>query len=73
MAEIFESTSDGYSYFFRLDAIETDDDGTRIYVGVTRSGGITKGKDFPERIREEHWRRAGWRTLREGRHVPGWH
>ncbi|MET9957317.1 hypothetical protein ABZ135_37975 [Streptomyces sp. NPDC006339] len=70
--QIFESTDDGYAYFFRLDEIEDGPEG-RIYVGVTRSGGITKGTDTPVRITEENWRREGWRRLREGKHVPGWH
>lgn len=69
---IYESTNDGYSYFFRLDRIEDREEG-RFYIGVTRSGGITKGTDSDVAITEENWRRAGWRTLRPGKHVPGWH
>ncbi|MFH8797695.1 hypothetical protein [Streptomyces sp. NPDC017941] len=69
---IFESKNDGYSFFFRLDEIQESPEG-RVYVGVTRSGGITKGTDTPVRITEEHWHREGWRPLREGKQVPGWH
>ncbi|MFJ4577522.1 hypothetical protein ACIP4W_40500 [Streptomyces sp. NPDC088846] len=69
--QIFESTDDGYSYYFRLDAIE-EGEGGRVYVGVTRSGGITKGTDTPVRITEENWHRESWRLLRPGKQVPGW-
>lgn len=70
MPDIFESTSeDGYAYFFRLDRVE-DREAGRVYIGVTRSGGRTKGTDSPAEINEEHWRRDGWRRTIKA--VPGW-
>lgn len=69
---IFEAMDDGHPYFFRLDRVE-DGDGGRVYIGVTRTGGIKKGTDVSVTITETKWRHAGWRPLRPGKHVPGWH
>lgn len=67
--KVFESMEDSYAYFFRLDRIEEREDG-RYMIGVARSGGITKGTDYPQEVHEDRWRRAGWRPT--SKQVPGW-
>jgi hypothetical protein len=65
----FETTDDGHPLFFRLDRTEDGPDG-RLYIGVVRAGGITKGKDYPVSITEDNFRREGWRPTTKV--VPDW-